>query len=145
MSSKQKKRLSQAESSFWNKILMRHVQEKMQDNPDISISDVYATAYKEFLDEKWICLVPQNSNGLSEDEYLALHDKFGPDLTAIPRCRYSFLSGKRSQNNAPKKITPFNKFVKEYFKQPDTVKNFKDAAAKWKLLTPEQRKIYETV
>ncbi|KAK8887687.1 hypothetical protein M9Y10_038740 [Tritrichomonas musculus] len=138
-------------SDLWDSILLKFIQEKVQNSPSTPISDAYSEAYQTFLDQKWICYLEPNKYNFTEEEYQKLGFDDGPDLTRIPRSRYLYIKGIPSKKSlaqaAPaRKKTRYNNFTAERFKiykGEDFKEISKKISLEWKELTEEEKQKYD--
>lgn len=121
-----------------------------------SIGDLRDKAREHFTELRWMANNVNPVPGISEEDYINLALKYGPDLLAIPRLRSkNYVSSKHSKSSKdkePKEASPkqiaFRKFCKEFHSQNkksivDFSERAKAAAKKWKEMTEEEKKKYE--
>ena len=102
----------------------------MDKSPMTPINEIVADSTQEYLEQQWITLVDTDKYHLNIDQYLEIGDKFGPDITAIPRYRFDpKLFRKSLTAQTPKRQTSYEiyrKSVKGQLSNQEIIQRWKD-------------------
>lgn len=130
-----------SEYDLWQKFLLKFIDQKRKEDPDLTISDFYIEAYKSFLNEKWTQHLEPNKFNFTIDEYREIGLDDGPDLTRLPRTRYAHFSSKSKSTTRKQQNNRYQRFVQEQMKKNNI--GFKEIAEIWRTLTEEEKKAYD--
>lgn len=139
--------LAASEEELRKSIYLLTTQEFTNKYPDLPISKVKEEVEKRLLEMKWSISAKNSFLTFSTQDYMTMSESFGPDLTSIPRTRFSHLKrgNKSSGETQQKKRSGYNLFFEEEVKKIDHTQKgsmLKIVGEKWKSLTQEERDSY---
>lgn len=134
--------MSEADTLFFNRILSQIADEYAKKSPGTSITKVKDEAMKKFEDLKWITEVKQGYLSIDATDYEKMNDIYGPDLTSIPRQRFS-QNRPVKKPPQPRALNGYNLFFKEMSSVvPEGEKKFAWIADQWKVISDEKKQEY---
>ena len=136
------------EKNLWNQLWIPAIEEMSERMPYAPISSFYAQTYQNFINRKWELKTNKKSSiKITTEEYNSLPNKYGPDLTGIPRTRYQNIKTKKSKEASPKKPSGYTNFVRIWNKEHpklevDNKQRFTLIGKSWNALTKEEKEMY---